>query len=244
MQPAWSLISQSYFSFTIKWKVLIYIIYIKELYSTTKWDLFQRFKAGFNIQNSHVIGTFQVAQQWRIHLPMQDMWVIILGSGKSPREENGNPPQDPCLKKISWTEEPGRLQSMGSQRVGCDWVTDPIPIHLTCHLSLSFHFYPSIPIRLEKAMAPHSSALAWKTPWMEEPGGLQSMGLRRVGHDLSNFTFTFHFHALEKEMETHSSVLVWRIPGKGEPGGLPSMESHRVGHDWSDLAAAAEITLP
>ena len=55
---------------------------------------------------------------------------------------------------------------------------------------------------------------------------------------LSNFTFTFHFHALEKEMATHSSVLAWRIPGTGEPGGLPSVASHRVGHDWSDLAAA------
>ena len=56
---------------------------------------------------------------------------------------------------------------------------------------------------------------------------------------LSDFTFTFHFHALEKEMATHSSVLVWRILGTGEPGGLPSMGSHRVRHDWSDLAAAA-----
>jgi len=56
---------------------------------------------------------------------------------------------------------------------------------------------------------------------------------------LSDFTFTFHFHALEKEMATHSSVLAWRIPGTGEPGGLPSMGVHRVGHDWSDLAAAA-----
>ena len=53
---------------------------------------------------------------------------------------------------------------------------------------------------------------------------------------LSDFTFTFHFHALEKEMATHSSVLAWRIPGTGEPG-LPSMGSHRVGHDWSDLAS-------
>ena len=60
---------------------------------------------------------------------------------------------------------------------------------------------------------------------------------------LSNFTFTFHFHALEKEMATHSNVLVWRIPGTGEPGGLPSMGSHRVGHDWSDLAAAAAIRI-
>ena len=48
---------------------------------------------------------------------------------------------------------------------------------------------------------------------------------------LSNFTFTFHFHALEKEMATHSSVIPWRIPGTGEPGGLPSVGSHRVGHD-------------
>ena len=63
--------------------------------------------------------------------------------------------------------------------------------------------------------------------------------LSAPGKRLSDFTFTFHFHALEKEMATHSSVLAWRIPGTGEPGGLPSMGPHRVGHDWSDLAAAA-----
>ena len=80
-------------------------------------------------------------------------------------------------------------------------------------------------------MATHSSTLAWKNPWMEEPGGLQSMGWRRVGTQLSVFTFTFHFHALEKEMATHSSVLGGRIPGTGEPGGLPCMGSQRVGHD-------------
>ena len=60
---------------------------------------------------------------------------------------------------------------------------------------------------------------------------------------LSDFTFTFHFHALEKEMATHSSVLAWRIPGTAEPGGLPSIGSHRVGHDWSDLTAAAVFNL-
>ena len=70
-------------------------------------------------------------------------------------------------------------------------------------------------IKSEKAMAPHSSTLAWKIPWT----------------CLSDFTFTFHFHALEKEMATHSSVLAWRIPGTEEPGGLPSMELHRAGHD-------------
>ena len=63
-------------------------------------------------------------------------------------------------------------------------------------------------------MATHSSTLAWKIPWMEEPGRLQSMGSLGVGQ-LSNFTFTFHFHTLEKEMATHSSVLAWRIPGTG-----------------------------
>ena len=60
---------------------------------------------------------------------------------------------------------------------------------------------------------------------------------------LSDFTFTFHFHALEKEMATHSSVLAWRIPATGEPGGPPSMGSHRVRHDWSDLAAACPLSL-
>ena len=79
-------------------------------------------------------------------------------------------------------------------------------------------------------MAPHCSTLAWKIPWMEEPGVLQSMGLLSQNR-LSDFTFTFHFHALEKEMAAHSSILAWRIPGTGEPGGLLSMGSHRVRHD-------------
>ena len=63
-------------------------------------------------------------------------------------------------------------------------------------------------------------------------------GVARSRTQLSDFTFTFHFHALEKEMATHFSVLAWRIPGTGKPGWLPSMGSHRVGHDSSDLAAA------
>ena len=63
-------------------------------------------------------------------------------------------------------------------------------------------------------------------------------GVAKSRTHLSDFPFTFHFHALEKEMATHSSILAWRIPGTGEPGGLPSMGSHRVGHDCSDLAVA------
>ena len=96
---------------------------------------------------------------------------------------------------------------------------------------------------VEKSMAPHSSTLAWKIPWMEEPGRLQSTGSLRVGHYWVTSLSLFHFHALEKEMATHSSVLARRIPGMGEPGGLMSMGLHRVRHDWSDLAAAAAAGL-
>ena len=85
-----------------------------------------------------------------------------------------------------------------------------------------------------------SSVKIWgvRIPWTEEPGRLQSMGSLSQTR-LSDFSFTFHFHALEKEMATHSSTLAWRIPGTEEPVGLPSMGSHRVRHDWHDLAAAA-----
>ena len=65
-------------------------------------------------------------------------------------------------------------------------------------------------------------------------GGAQKAAVHGVAQGwtrLSDFTFTFHFHALEKEMATHITVLAWRIPGTVEPGGLPSMGSHRVGHD-------------
>jgi len=63
---------------------------------------------------------------------------------------------------------------------------------------------------------------------------------RWVRHD-SDFTFTFHFHALEKEMATHSNFLAWRIPGTAEPCRLLSMGSHRVRHDWCNLAAVAAV---
>ena len=114
-------------------------------------------------------------------------------------------------------------------------------VHL--HLNLFYFFKPCFlsffSSSKEKAMATHSSTLAWKTPWAEEPGRLLSMGSHRVKHDWATSLSLFTFHALEKEMATHSNVLAWRIPGTGEPGGLPSMGSHRVGHDWSDLAAVA-----
>ena len=80
-------------------------------------------------------------------------------------------------------------------------------------------------------MVLYSSTLAWKIPWMEEPGGLQSMGSQRVGHDSATSLSFFTFKHWRRIMATHSSVLAWRIPGTGEPGGLPSMGLPRVGHD-------------
>ena len=79
-------------------------------------------------------------------------------------------------------------------------------------------------------MAPHSSTLAWKIPWMEEPDGLAVQGAARSRTRLSDFTLTFHFHALEKEMATLSSVLAWRIPGTGSLGGC-RLWGRRVGRD-------------
>ena len=88
------------------------------------------------------------------------------------------------------------------------------------------------PLRVvrEKAMAPHSSTLAWKIPWTEEPGRLQSMGVAEGQTLLSNFTFIFHLHVLEKEMETHSSVLAWKIPWTEELGGL------QIAKSWTQLS--------
>ena len=80
-------------------------------------------------------------------------------------------------------------------------------------------------------MAPHSSTLAWENSMDGGAWWAAVHGVAKSRTRLSDFTFTFHFHALEKEMATHSSVLVWRIPGMGEPGVLLSMGSHRVRHD-------------
>ena len=115
--------------------------------------------------------------------------------------------------KIPWTEEPGRLQSMGSRRVGHDWAT-----------SLSRFTF-----------------IHWRRKWQPTPvflpgksqGQRSLVGCRLWGRTESDTTERLHFHALEKEMATHSSVLAWRIPGTGEPGGLLSMGSHRVRHDWA-----------
>ena len=101
-------------------------------------------------------------------------------------------------------------------------------------------FVHTCPVLPEKAMAPHFSTLAWKTPWTEEPGGLQSMGSWRVGHDWATSLWLFTFMHWRRTWQPTPVFLAWRIPGTEEPGMRPSMGSRRVGHDWSDLAAAAQ----
>ena len=97
--------------------------------------------------------------------------------------------------------------------------------------------------KAEKAMAPHSSTLAWKIPWVEEPGRLQSMGSLEVWHDWATSLSLFTFMHWRRKWQPIPSVLAWRIPGMGEPGGLPSLGSHRVGHNWSDLAAGEKARI-
>ena len=93
---------------------------------------------------------------------------------------------------------------------------------------------------VEKAMAPHSRTLAWKIPWMEEPGGLQSMGSLRVGHWVTSLSL-FTFMHWRRTWQLTPVFLPGESQGRGSLVGLLSLGSHRVGHDWSDLAAAVEL---
>ena len=88
-------------------------------------------------------------------------------------------------------------------------------------------------------MAPHSSTLAWKIPWTEEPDRLQSMGSLRVGHDWVTSLWLFTFVHWRRKWQPTPVFLPGESHGQRSLGGLPSLGSHRVGHDWSDLAAAA-----
>ena len=112
----------------------------------------------------------------------------------------------------------------------------PQPPATTDHFTIST-VLPFLECHMEKAMAPHSSTLAWSIPRTEEPGRLQSIGSRRVRHDrVTSLSLLTFMHWRRKRQP---SVLAWKIPGTGEPGGLLSLGSHRVRHDWSGLAAAA-----
>ena len=121
-----------------------------------------------------------------------------------------------CAKSLQLCQTLCGPLNYTARQAHCPWDSPGKNIGAGCH---------ALP---EKATATHSSTLAWKD------GGAwwaAVHGVAKSQTQLSDFPFTFHFHALEKEMATHSSVLAWRIPGMVEPGGLPSMGSHRVGHD-------------
>ena len=123
--------------------------------------------------------------------------------------------------KIPWTEEPGRLQSMGSLRVRHDWMT-------SLWLFTFMHW--------RRQWQPTPVFLPGESQGQGEPGGLPSMGLHRVGHDWSDLAAAYihmYIHILEKAMAPYSSILAWKIPWMEEPGRLQSMGSQRVRHDWA-----------
>ena len=90
-------------------------------------------------------------------------------------------------------------------------------------------------------MTPYSSTLAWKIPWREEPGGLQSMGWLRVGHNWATSLSLFTFMHWRRRWQPTPVFLPGESQGRGEPGGQPSLGSNRVGHDWSDFAAVSQL---
>ena len=137
-----------------------------------------------------------------------------------------------CLFSVTWTIQ---------------WETE-------CRLPLACFLAPQYFCNVMLLVNTEPQPLPQRRQWQPAPVLLpgKSCGRRSLegcspwgpwGSDMTDFPFTFHFHALEKEMATHSSALAWWIPGMGKPGGLPSLGSHRVGHDWSDLAAAAAVYL-
>ena len=156
---------------------------------------------------------------------------LIPGSRRSPGEGNGNPLQYSCLEnpmgRGTW-----RATLHGIARVGYDLVTKPPP-----------YVYPQ-PFELPSHSGGEGNGNPFQCSCLENPRnrGAWWVAVHRVTKSqtwLSDFIFTFHFHALEKEMATHSSVLAWRIPGTGEPGGLPSMGLHRVRHDWNEWVSSS-----
>ena len=193
---------------------------------------------------------------------MQKIRVLSLDR-EDPLEEEMATHSSILAWEIPWTEELGRLQSMGSQKCQTrlsDWVCAQEPgswpspdaesaraliLPASRTMGNTFVYKPSIIFCYSSPKGGEGNGTPLQFSCLENPmdGGAWKAAVHGVSEGrtrLSDFTFTFHLHALEKEMATHSSVLAWRIPGMREPGGLLSMGWHRVGHDWSDLAAAAQ----
>ena len=168
---------------------------------------------------------------------MQETGVWFLGR-EDPLEKEMAIHSSTIAWKIPRTEEPGRPQSMGSQRVRHDWVTSLslsfwvhlgwkfVVVFILLHMTLFHYFLWLSSIPLEKVTAPHSSTLAWKIPRMEEPDGLQSMGSWKVGHDWATSLSLFTFMHWRRKWQPIPVFLPGESQGRGEPGGLPSMGSH------------------
>ena len=155
---------------------------------------------------------------------------------------------DPGVRKMPWRRawQPTPLFLPGeSHERGAWWATvHGVPKTQTWLKWLSMHTSSFYRLRNSSRKSGEGNGTPLQYSCLENPMDRGAWwaavhGVAKSQTRLSDFTFTFHFHALENEMAAHSIVLAWRIPGTGEPGGLPSMGSHRVGHDWSDLAAAA-----
>ena len=178
------------------------------------------------------------------------MWVWSLG-GEDPLEEEMATNSSIFAWSIPWIKKPGGLQTIGSQRVRHNWsnlACTHESLSIICHINKCRRKVIWLYLEILNKIFGEGNGTPLQYSCLENPmdGGAWLATVHVVANSwisLSDFTFTFHFHALEKEMATHSSVLAWEVPGTGKPGGLLSMGSHRVGHDWSDLAAAAATRL-
>jgi len=171
-----------------------------------------------------------------IHIPISDAIRQVLG------QQNVRLTQGHCWHLAAVVQ--------GSHSICWCWFCVPCSEHhraLHCHWDCWWKDYSEgqmflVPVSevSEKAMATHSSTLVWEIPWMEEPGRLQSMGLRRVRHDWATSLLLFIFMHWGRRWQPSPVFLPGEFQGR-EPGGLPSIGSHRVKHDWRDLAAAAAV---
>ena len=159
----------------------------------------------------------------------------VLQSHRPLRSHTHTTPLTACVLLLRWLSLPCHLLPQESSSS-----SPPMSLFIPNLARLSSSTSPTLPLAKIYASLFSHSGEGKGTPLqyscLENPmdGGAWWATVHGVAEGrtrLSDFTFTFHFHALEKEMATHSSVLAWRIPGTGEPGGLPSMGSHRVGHD-------------
>ena len=143
----------------------------------------------------------------------------------------------------SWNEQAGSRLKSKQRKVAQSQLVSWDTVKSQSWVYLRVSRLTSLGSILEKAMAPHSSTLAWKLPWTEKPGRLQSMGSLRVGHDWATSLSLFIFMHWRRKWPATPVFLPGESQGQGEPDGLPSMGSHRVGHDWSDLAGSISRVL-